>query len=139
MKSKIGHLFIIVVIAIFSTVIHSCKTAFPNRGKLINCNGELVLPVMNPTQRSSFPGGENALMRFIANNMNLPKDKLKDNITVAFIVTKDGEICDFRVTSKSKEYLENEIIRIFNLMPKWNPAIDNGKIVDCYNLLKFKF
>ena len=139
MRAKIGRFFIIGLITIFSTVIHSCKTAFPKRGKLINCNGELLLPVMNPTQRSNFPGGKNALINFFDKNMRLPKNKLKGSITLAFIVTKDGEICDLRVTSKSKEYLENEIIRICSLMPKWNPAINNGEIVDCYNLVKFKF
>ena len=130
---------IIGIVVLFLTVIHSCKTAFPNRGKFINCNGELVLPVMNPTQRSSFPGGNNTLLAFIVKNSNLPKDQIKGNIKVAFITTKDGIICDFRVISSPNDNLENEIINIFKLMPKWNPAIDNGKIVDSYNYMKFVF
>ena len=123
----------------FSILFQSCRTVFPNRGEYINCNGELVLPVMNPTHRSSFPGGSNEMMKFIANNINLPKKSLKGDIRVAFITTKDGDICDFRVVSKSKEHIVNEIIRIFNIMPKWIPAENNGEIVDCYNYIKFKF
>jgi hypothetical protein len=94
---------------------------------------------MNPTQKSSFPGGNNALFAFIEKNSNLPKEQIKGNIKVAFITTIDGSICDFRVISGSNDNLENEVIRIFKLMPKWNPAIDNGKIVDCYNYMKLVF
>lgn len=139
MKVKIDRFLIIGVTILFLVILHSCRTVFPNRGEYINCQGELVLPVMNPTQRSSFPGGGNELMRFIANNLNLPKEKIKGNIRITFITTKDGDICDFRVVSKSEEDLENEIIRIFSIMPKWNPAHNNGEIVDCYNYLKLKF
>lgn len=139
MISKIHRFLIIVIVVLFLIEMNSCKSIFPNRGKEINCNGQLVLPVMNPTQRSSFPGGNNALPVFIVKNSNLPKDQIKGNIKVAFITTKDGSICDFRVISSPNDNLENEIIRIFKLMPNWNPAIDHEKIVDCYNYMKFVF
>jgi len=139
MISKIHRFLIIGIVVLFLTGMNSCKSVFPNRGKEINCNGQLVLPVMNPTQRSSFPGGNDALLAFIVKNSNLPKDQIKGNIKVAFITTKDGSICDFRVISSLNDNLENEIIRIFELMPTWNPAMDNGKIVDCYNYMKFVF
>lgn len=138
-KVKTGRYMMIGVIIFFLQVFQSCRTVFPNRGEHINCQGELVLPVMNPTQRSSFPGDKNELMRFILNNMNLPREKLKGSIRVSFITTKNGDICDFRVVSKSKEDIANEFIRIFSIMPKWNPAKNNGEIVDCYNYIKFKF
>jgi hypothetical protein len=139
MNVKTYRFLIIGFIVFFSTLFQSCRTVFPNKGEYINCKGELVLPVMNPTQRSSFPGGSNEMMKFIANNMNLPEESLKGDIRVSFITTKDGDICDFRVVSKSKEHIENEIIRIFSIMPKWIPAENNGEIVDCYNYIKFKF
>jgi hypothetical protein len=139
MISKICHFLIIIILISLGIEFNSCKSVFPNNGKEIDCNGKLVFPVMNPTQRSSFPGGKNALFAFIYKNTNLPTNRIRGNIKVAFITTKDGGICDFRVISSSNDDLEKEIIRIFKLMPKWNPAIDNGRIVDSYEYIKFVF
>ena len=45
-------------------------------------------------------------------------EKINGKIRVAFIITKEGEICDVRITSKPIKYIDDEFIRVFKIMPK---------------------
>ena len=120
-------------------IISSCKSSFPAAGTIVECNGQLLKPILNPAKRCEFPGGRQAMFEFFGANLNPPQEvvnrKITGKIRVAFIVTKEGEICDVRITSKPKEYLDDEVIRVVKMMPKWIPGINEGKIVDCYYLL----
>lgn len=78
--------------------------------------------------------------KFLRENIRIPETlKIKGKVKVAFAITKKGEICDVRVTSKPKEYIDNEVIRVIKSMPKWVPAVHERKIVDSYCLLVIDF
>ena len=83
------------------------------------------------------------MFEFFRANISLPKvdksRKIKGKVRVAFIVTREGEICDVRITSKPREYLDNEVIQAMKKMPKWKPGVNDGKIADCYYLLDIQF
>jgi hypothetical protein len=51
----------------------------------------------------------------------------------------EGEICDVRITSKPHKYLDNELIRVIKMMPKWIPATNGGQNVDSYYMLDINF
>jgi periplasmic protein TonB len=140
MKAKIylNSLFIIIVIS--ATILSSCRSSFPTGGTAVNCNGQLLKPILNPTKRPVFPGGQQAMHKFVVENINLPQETIiKGKVRVAFIVTNDGETCDVRITSKPKEYIDNEVARVIKMMPKWIPGTNEGKIVDSYYLLDIRF
>lgn len=85
---------------------------------------------------TEFVGGTNALMKYISQNLNAPievKD-LQGKVVVRFIVDKNGDVKNVEIL---KTYLENnngdiltaiplslkdEIVRVFEGMPKWSPA-----------------
>ncbi len=142
MKGKIQHSLLLSLVVISATILVSCKSSFPTTGTLVECNGQLIKPILNPTKRPEFPGGRQAMFEFFGANLTPPQEvinrKIKGKIRLAFIVTKEGEICDLRITSKPKEYLDNEVIRVMKIMPKWNPGINEGEIVDSYCLLDFQ-
>ncbi len=128
--------FVFILVIIFS----SCKSSFPAAGTAIDCDGQLVRPILNPTKRAYFPGGQQAMSNFLKGNIKLPQEpKVKGTVRVAFIVTKDGNICDVRITSKPKEYIDNEVTRVIKMMPKWIPANNAGEIIDSYYLLDMNF
>jgi hypothetical protein len=138
MKTKIHHSLFFLIISLI--ILNSCKSSFPVTGTLIDCNGEQVIPVLNPTVRPTFPGGSQAMKQFLFDNVNIPLDiEAKGKVRVAFIVKENGEICDVRVTSKPKEYLDEEVSRVFRMMPKWTPGTDEGEIVDSYVLIDINF
>ena len=75
----------------------------------------------------SFPGGEDALYKFIAENLRYPKEAQENNIEgiviVSFMVSEKGELSDFNVERGENLPLNNEAIRVAKLMPNFNPAI----------------
>ena len=141
MKVK-NYLKLLSLIFISTTMLSSCKSSFPAAGTPIECNGRLLSPILNPTKRAEFYGGKQAMYEFLEKNINFQEIrnlKLKGTVRVAFIVTKEGEICDVRVTSKPKEYLDKEVIRAIKIMPKWVSGTNDGEIIDCYYLLDIRF
>lgn len=136
----ISNLIILLTLAVITTIFYSCKSSFPAAGTPIECNGRFIKPIKNPTKRAEFTGGQIAMHKFLRENIKLPETtKIKGKVRVAFIVTKEGEICDVRVTSKPKKYIDNEVIRVIKSMPKWIPGTNEGEIIDCYYLLDIDF
>ena len=42
------------------------------------------------------------------------------------------------IISKSSTYLDDEIVQVMELMPKWTPGINEEKIVDSYFLMDIR-
>ena len=63
----------------------------------------------------------------------------RNEATVQFLVTADGDIKDLRIKNSTSNALDNELLRILKRMPKWKPALENGKRVDysVTQLMKF--
>lgn len=80
-----------------------------------------------------FPGGEKALYKFLAKNINYPdeaKEKgLSGKVFVSFIVETNGEISNVNVERGASPCLNEEALRIVKMMPKWKPGIQKGKLV----------
>ena len=80
----------------------------------------------------SFPGGEEALINYIKQNLKYPKKPLKAGIqglsVISFAIDEMGNIANIRVT-KSVEYeIDDASVELVRNMPKWQPALnDKGK------------
>jgi len=63
LKAKINFtLFFTLVLTI--TALSSCITSFPVEGTVVDCNGQMVIPIKNPTKRAMFNGGQQAMDKF---------------------------------------------------------------------------
>ena len=93
----------------------------------------------------TFPGGEEACAAFIQNAIHYPPEALQDLeeywARVEFVVEKDGSIGFVRDDSwtPSDYGFADELIRVVKMMPKWEPAIENGKTVRCYAYVNYQF
>jgi hypothetical protein len=82
-----------------------------------------------------FPGGPNALNRFIIDNFYIPQelyDYAKEvNLNMEFIIDNDGKVIDVKVISCSSPGVgaEREAKRVYNKMPTWSPGQSGGKAV----------
>ncbi|HWR32982.1 MAG TPA: TonB family protein [Chitinophagaceae bacterium] len=76
-----------------------------------------------------FPGGSDALKRFLAGNLQTPgdlEDGEKKVVKIRFKVDKDGSVNTFEIiTSGGNEY-DREVVRVCKKMPRWTPALQNG-------------
>lgn len=76
-----------------------------------------------------FPGGKDSLNAFLKKNLHYPQSAIKDNIEgtviVQFVVNPDGSISDAEVIHSIDPRLDEEALRVVQLMPKWEPASRN--------------
>ncbi len=83
---------------------------------------------------AEFPGGIDAMYRYLALNVNYPEEAIKNNaqgkVTVQFTVKADGSLTDFSVERGIDPSLDKEAVRVIKSMPKWNPATVGGKTVE---------
>lgn len=81
-----------------------------------------------------FPGGEQALNKYLADNVKYPQ-VAKDNgvegiVAVQFIVHTDGSIGTINIVRMIDPDLEQEAVRVVKNMPAWIPAEKNGSPVE---------
>jgi len=80
-----------------------------------------------------FPGGMEALYKYLRSNIKYPQLARDNNITgkvyVTFVVEKDGSIANPRVLKDIGGGCGAEAIRVVKAMPKWTPGKQRGKAV----------
>ena len=81
----------------------------------------------------SFPGGQNALLEYLAANVRYPDDCedtcVQGRVIVSFMVERDGRITEAKVVKSVYPSLDEEALRVVNGMPKWSPGKLNGEAV----------
>ena len=84
-----------------------------------------VKPYSATVGKSQFPGGNRALAQFIQKNLVYPKEAKEKGIVgqvlVGFIVEPDGKISNIKIIESVHTLLDEEVIRVIKLMPKWIP------------------
>jgi len=93
-----------------------------------------------------FPGGDSALTDFISKQISvfkptIPKEQLLCSVKLQFIVTDSGRLEKIKILQGSTDPcgVGKDMIGIFELMPKWIPASNNGKLVNFLFLVSFTF
>ena len=80
-----------------------------------------------------FPGGIEAMMKFLSENVKYPeaahKAGAQGKVLVNFIVEPDGSVSNVHVAQKVNDDLDAEAIRVIGSMPKWSPGMEKGQAV----------
>ncbi len=106
--------------------------------KPINLN-ELVT---NPDLEPGFPGGINALRKFLEHNLNNPIQMEGSEmvaVNVGFVVGYDGKLQQLSILKDGGEIFNKEVLRVIKKMPQWIPGKANGKNVAVYFTIPVKF
>jgi len=82
----------------------------------------------------TYPGGQNAMMRYLSSNVRYPKIAVEHNmggtVYVKFDIDTDGSISNVQSVNKAiGGGLEEEAIRVVKKMPNWNPGKEKGQPV----------
>ena len=90
-----------------------------------------------------FPGGQDALNRFLVRNIKYPllaqENGIQGRVVCQFVVNSDGSIVDISVVRGVEESLDKEAIRVIKSMPKWTPGRQGGKSVRVKYTLPIRF
>ena len=80
-----------------------------------------------------YPGGNEALLKWIAENINYPvtaaENGIEGRINCQFIVRKDGSVDDVKVLRSLDPNLDSEAIRVLSALPKFKPGKQQGRNV----------
>jgi len=94
--------------------------------------GQVVNKPKMVEKTASYPGGQEALMEFLKNNLVYPKNLGvgEEKIVIAkFLIKPDGSTSDIRITQPGGKDFDKEVIRVLKKMPKWEPQMANGTSV----------
>lgn len=91
----------------------------------------------------SFPGGDEARIRFLTENIKYPQiareSSIQGTVYVTFVVEKNGNVTDVRVLRGIGGGCDEEAVRVIKAMPKWNPGKQRGKPVRVQFNMPIKF
>ena len=104
-----------------------------------NVEPENDTPLQVAEVMPEFPGGIQALIQYLSNNIKYPvkcqENGIQGRVIVSFIVERDGSISNMKVIKSIHPELDKEAIRVVSTMPKWKPGTQRGKAVRVsYNL-----
>lgn len=90
-------------------------------------------PVVSVEEMPFFPGGDDALLKFISETIRYPQDAVENNlegkVVLRFVVSSDGSVKRVEIIKGIHPVLDQEAIRVVSLLPKWRPGKQNGKAV----------
>ncbi|MEM9885651.1 MAG: energy transducer TonB [Bacteroidota bacterium] len=105
-------------------------------------SSEVVMKERNNTEtafipnveiRTSFVGGLAQLSQFLEDNLTYPTlaniNAIEGTVLIEFTVAADGSVQKAKVIEGIGFGLDEEALRVVNLMPKWNPAQQGRKAV----------
>lgn len=91
----------------------------------------------------SFPGGDEARIRFLQENIRYPQmareSGIQGTVYVTFVVERNGSVTDVRVMRGIGGGCDEEAVRVIKAMPKWIPGKQRGKPVRVQFNMPIKF
>jgi TonB family protein len=128
-------------------------TPAQHKGKNVSCSFAIQVNFRLPESISKsananpeFPGGMDALIKFLGKNTRYPAAAKAANaegmVIVKFTVKTDGSLTEVAQANTSKPLhpdLVAEAIRVVQSMPKWKPAVKEGKVLNAEYTLPINF
>ncbi len=102
-----------------------------------------VVEMFDVNKPPTFPGGEQELLKFLAENIKYPalarEAGIQGNVAISFVIGKDGAINDVALLKDIGGGCGKEAIRVVKTMPNWSPGEANGHKVKVRFTLPVRF
>jgi TonB family protein len=98
-------------------------------------NDKGVIIYYRPETKPSFKGGDEAMNKYVSDNLKYPESATSDwegTIFVDFIVENDGTVSNVEIageTEGAEQVFRDEATRVIKSMPTWVPGKHRGKPV----------
>ena len=120
-------------------------TEAPSQGGVV----EIARPVIDkvtPTDVAevmpAYPGGMQALKKFLEKNLRNPQDLQEGEnvkVRIRFIVGYDGNLKGFETVQDGGSAFNEEVVRVLKKMPQWIPGKSKGENVSVYYTIPVNF
>ncbi|CAN5502861.1 hypothetical protein BH10BAC1_BH10BAC1_15400 [soil metagenome] len=104
-----------------------------------------TVPLALVEKIAEFPGGNAAFNKYVSLNMTYPQKEKEDGISgtayFSFVVELDGSITNVTLLRgvPRGSGCDKEAMRVLSAMPKWSPALKDGKAVKVRMMFPIKF
>lgn len=103
---------------------------------------EMVFLVVD--EMPAFPGGQEALFKYLTDNVIYPQiakeNGIEGRVICTFVIEPDGRITNVEVVrSGGDPSLDKEAVRVVKAMPKWRPGKQRGQAVRVKFTIPVKF
>lgn len=108
----------------------------------VRVSSEAVFACVFPPQ-PEYPGGTNAMYKFIAANLRMPRAAKRAGVTgkvfLGFTIEATGEVTHVGVLKGIGFGCDEEAVRLMESMPKWKPGKQDGKPIRVKYYLPISF
>lgn len=104
---------------------------------------EITYNVATVEQQPEFPGGVQAMYKWLSEHINYPavaaEEGISGRVIIEFVVSKTGAIENVKIARGRHPALDKEALRVVKAMPNWNPGRNNGVAVKVTYTLPVQF
>lgn len=97
----------------------------------------------NPEIMPEFPGGIEALKRYLSRNLRMPDNSAEPGtvtkVIARFVVGADGKVNSIEIIQAADKMFNEEVKRVISKMPDWKPGSQNHRNVAVYFNLPVNF
>ncbi len=101
--------------------------------KIIGDDEDHVIPFGGLAEPPTYPGGEEAMWEFLGSNLEYPEHARQihqeGKVYVTFVIDQFGNVTKVKVPRPIGGGLDEEAMRVVNMMPRWEPGKQNGRPV----------
>lgn len=123
-------------------IIEKNETVKP-QGEIIDPGQEDYIYEAIVDVRPTFPGGDKKLMEWISQHIQYPQNAydahIQGRVIAQILVKDDGSIGDAKIARSVFPSLDEEALRIVTTLPKFNPAILEGKAFEYWFTIPITF
>ncbi len=113
----------------------------PRKTTQIDVSDKPVFVVVE--EMPEFPGGQEALMRYIASSIKYPaiaqQNGIQGKVFVKFVIGSNGKVQGAEIARGVDPILDQEALRVVNSLPAWKPGQQRGQAVDVEYVLPVEF
>lgn len=94
-------------------------------------------------QMPQFPGGDEALLKYLSSHINYPpmaaENNIQGRVVVQFVIDKTGRVGEVKLVRSKDKDLDNEAVRVCKSLPRFTPGRQNGQPVAVWYTLPITF
>jgi len=96
-----------------------------------------------PEQLPVFPGGESALLAYVAQHLKYPEQAIRDSVQgvvqLRFVVLENGRVGQVQIIKSLESHCDAEAKRVVKSLPRFIPGKQGGKAVRVWYTLPIRF
>ena len=113
------------------TIVVALDREYTTENIILTADAEDLTIELKKVVMPQYPGGKDAIFKYLAQNIRYPKKAAKNGtqgrVIVQFWVETDGSISDVKVVKGLSWDLNDEAKRVVKKMPKWKPGTIGGE------------